>query len=67
MISYTSQFSVISALCRKKWILSVNININNFAVYFKDDIAVKLSFIGASNLCYLVTDFKSINLKVYRM
>ena len=42
-ISYTSQFSPISVLYRKEWIISVNININNFTVNFKGDIVVKLS------------------------
>ena len=43
MICYTSPFSVISVLYRKKIIISVNININNFTVNFKSDIVVKLS------------------------
>ena len=43
MISYTSQFSVIGVSYRKEQIISVNISINNFTVYFKGNIVVKLS------------------------
>ena len=43
MISSTSQFSVISALYRKEYNITVNINSNNFTVYFKSDNIVKLS------------------------
>ena len=44
MISYIFQFSVISVLRSKEYIISVNININNLTVNFKDDIVVKFNF-----------------------
>ena len=43
IISYTTSFSVISVFYRKEYIISVNITRNNFNVYFKGDIVVKLS------------------------
>ena len=43
MISYKSQFSVISVLCSKELVISMNISINNFTVNFREDIAGKLS------------------------
>ena len=42
IISYTSQFSIITIIHRKH-IFSVKININNYTINFKGYIAVKLS------------------------
>ena len=43
MMNCIFQFSVVSVLYRKEKIISENIIINNFTVYFKGDIVVKLS------------------------
>ena len=43
MISYTFQFSVIIILDCKEFIISVNVNIDNFNDDFTDDTAVKSS------------------------
>ena len=43
IITYTFQFSAIGAIYAKEYIISVNININKLNVYWKSNIAIKLS------------------------